>query len=75
MVGCPSSGFLGLSEEVALLPKAIEDTVHDGAANRQNVVCAAEGPEHSGLFEALADDGFASGLNDTRANEQTGVAR
>ena len=54
MVECSSSGLLGLSEEVALLPKAVKDTVHDGAAHRQDVVRAAEGPEHSGLFEALA---------------------
>jgi hypothetical protein len=33
-------------------------------------VGAGDGPEHAGLFEAAADDGFAAGFDHARADEQ-----
>ena len=33
-------------------------------------VGAADGPEHAGLFEALADSGLASGFDDAQAHKQ-----
>jgi len=41
-----------------------------GAAKREDGVGAFHGPEHAGLFQAMADDGFAASFNDAGANEQ-----
>jgi hypothetical protein len=39
------------------------------AAQRQDGVGAAHSPEHAGLLETRADDGFAAGLDNAGANE------
>ena len=40
------------------------------AAQGNNGVCAVDSPEHAGLFESGADDGFASGFDDAGAYEE-----
>ena len=41
-----------------------------GTTESEDGVGTADGPEHAGLFEAGADDGFAASLHDPRADEQ-----
>ena len=38
-------------------------------------VCAGDGPEHAGLFEAGTDHGFATGFDDAGADEQVLAAK
>jgi len=40
------------------------------AAESKDGVGSANGPEHAGLFEAVADDGFAAGFDDAGADKQ-----
>src|SRR5258706_515158 len=54
----------------AALPVVFEAAIKMGAAEGEDGVGAADGPEHTGLFEAMADDGFAAGLDDAGADEQ-----
>ena len=53
-----------------MLPVARKVSVAVTAAESDDSVGAADGAEHSGLFEALAGHGFASRLNDARTNEE-----
>ena len=45
------------------------------AAESQDGVGAADGPEHAGLFEALADHGFASSFDYAKSDKQMLVAK
>ena len=53
-----------------VIPEGVELTVLQNTADIEEVVGARQPPEHPGLFEALSDDGFATRLNDSRAEEQ-----
>src|SRR5258708_202287 len=44
------------------------------AAQGDDGVGAADGPVHAGLLEALADDGFAAGLDDAGTGEEAALA-
>ena len=54
----------------SLFPVVFEAAGFDRAAQGDNGVSALEGPFHAGLFESLADDGFASGLDNPRAHKE-----
>src|SRR6516225_11405454 len=54
----------------AVLPVSFKPVVEVSAAQRQDGVGAADSPEHAGLLEARADDGFAAGLDNAGTNEQ-----
>jgi hypothetical protein len=60
--GCPSNCLSRVGQKFSLLPKAVENAIPDGATDSQDVVRAADGPEHARLFDALADHGFATGF-------------
>jgi len=38
-------------------------------------ICAANGPEHAGALEAVADDGLAAGFDAPRTDEQMLLAK
>src|SRR5580693_6932773 len=59
----------------ALLPIVLEASIEMRAAQRQDGVGSADGPEHSRLFETRADHRLASSFNDTRANKQVLAAK
>ena len=42
-----SSCLSHVGEEFPLLPKAVENAIHDGATDGQDVIGAADGPEHA----------------------------
>ena len=55
---------------VAGLPVIFETAIEVGAPEAEDGVGAIDGPEQAELFEAMADDGLAAGLNDTGAYKQ-----
>src|SRR5450755_1841404 len=59
----------------ALLPIVLKASIEMGAAQRQDGVGSPDGPEHSRLFEAIADHRLASSFNYTRANKQVLAAK
>ncbi len=52
-----------------MFPELVQASAAGDAAQRQNIFCAGQGPEHAGLFAACADDRFASSLHDTRTDK------
>jgi len=59
----------------ASLPVVLKLAVELAAAQGNNRVGAANCPEHAGLLEARADDGFASRLDDAGADKQVLAAK
>src|ERR1700723_1470236 len=59
----------------ALLPIVLKASIEMGAAQRQDGVGSADGPEHSRLFETRAGHRLASSFNHTRANKQVLAAK
>jgi glucose/arabinose dehydrogenase len=47
----------------AALPIVLESAVKVRAAECEDGVCTIDRPEHAGLFEAMADDGLATGFD------------
>ena len=56
-------------------PKVIQSTTGADTAKRQDVLGSGRAPEHARLFAASADDRFASGFDDTRADEEASAAK
>src|SRR6266508_5471727 len=40
------------------------------ASEGENRIGSSYGPKHTGLFQSRSDDGFAAGLDNTRADEE-----
>src|SRR6266581_618108 len=59
----------------AFLPIVLKTAIEMRAAQCQDRVGSPDGPEHSRLFEARADDGLASSFDHTRANKQVLAAK
>ncbi len=59
---------MGLSRAVS--PVVLEAAVEATAAQGEDGVGTAGGPEHAGLFETLGDHGAAGSLDHSRADEQ-----
>src|SRR5258707_7287338 len=59
----------------AFLPIVLETAIEMKAAQCQDRVGSPDGPEHSRLFEARADDRLASSFDHTRANKQVLAAK
>ena len=55
---------------MAALPIVLEATIEVRTAQREDSVGPFHGPEHSRLFEAMADNGFAAGLNNPGADKE-----
>ena len=55
---------------VNVVPAEIPAMAQEEAPKAEDVFGAGFGPEHAGLFEALADDGLATGFDDARAAEK-----
>src|ERR1019366_1433991 len=55
---------------VARLPVVFEIAAELAAAERDNRIGAADGPEHPGLLEAAADDGLAASLHNPGPDKQ-----
>lgn len=54
----------------AISPIVIEAAAEAGAAQSDDGVGVADGPEHAGALEARADHGFAFGFDDAGADRQ-----
>jgi len=52
------------------LPVVLESTIEMAAAEGDDGVGAADGPEHAGLFEPVSDDRLTAGFDHPGANEQ-----
>jgi len=52
-----------------LLPELFKSAGQDGTSQGEDAVGAAYGPFHGGLFEAMSDEVFASGLDDAGTDE------
>src|ERR1700680_4665112 len=59
----------------AFLPIVLKTAIVMRAAQCQDRVASPDGPEHSRLFEARADDRLASSFDHTRANKQVLAAK
>src|SRR2546426_11562608 len=59
----------------AFLPIVLKTAIEMRAAQCQDRVGSPDGPEHSRLFEARADDRLASSFDHTRANKQVLAAK
>src|SRR5207302_314146 len=59
----------------AFLPIVLKTAIEMRAAQCQDRVGSPDGPEHSRLFEARADDGLASSFDHPRANKQVLAAK
>jgi len=55
---------------LSLLPEVFKSIRLDAAPEGDDVICALDGPEHAGVFEALSDDALASGFDDAGAEEE-----
>src|SRR6202050_1699333 len=58
-----------------LFPIVLKASIEMGAAQRQDGVGSADGPEHSRLFKTRADHRLTSSFNYTRANKQVLAAK
>ena len=47
-----------------VLPELFESVGLDNASQRDDGVCAVEGPEHAGVLQALGHEGAAAGFDD-----------
>lgn len=64
----------GLPRAVMMFPKIVEPATEQGTTNGEKLARSLATPQHAGLFEPLADDGFAAGLHHARTNEIAGLA-
>ena len=63
-----------MARVVEAVPARIPEIAHKQAAQVEDAFGTGFGPEHAGLLEALANDGLAAGLDDTRAIKEPLVA-
>jgi hypothetical protein len=58
------------SSRASSLPVVLKASAEAAATKRDDGVGTANGPEHTRLFEAGANDGFATCLNHSRTDEE-----
>src|ERR1017187_6869231 len=56
-----------------MFPKIVEPAAEQSTTNDEKLARSFATPQHAGLFEPLADDGFAAGLHHARTDEIAGL--